>query len=127
MDEKIQTKIPVIFVGTPPATKKGLLVVTVLNEIEVESLPGALPKNFEVDLSSLEKEGDAISVNDLKIPVGVKVLVPPETIIVTVTEKEEEPISAAAPISPSISETAPSAAEETPTQTGKNQTAPNVK
>ncbi len=63
-----------------------------MTEIEVEALPGNLPPHFTVDLSPLTELNQSIYVRDLAVPKGVKVLVDPETVIVTVTPplKEEE-------------------------------------
>jgi large subunit ribosomal protein L25 len=113
MDEKIQTKVPIEFTGVAPAIKNGLVVVKVLNEIEIESLPNAIPKNFEIDLSTLENVGQVISVKDLKAPPGVKILAPQEMVIVTVTEKQEE-VSSAAPAAPTATATQTETASTTP-------------
>ena len=61
-------------------------------EIEVEALPADLPHRFTVDLSSLVELNQSIYVKDIAAPKGVKILVDPETVIVTVTPplKEEE-------------------------------------
>lgn len=45
---------------------------TVLNEIEVESLPSSLPHQIDVDISSLLEIGDSIHVSDLQAPEGVE-------------------------------------------------------
>lgn len=93
MDEKIQAKIPVDFVGESPAVKeKNGVINKTISEIEVESLPGDLPQRFTVDLSSLKDLDQSIYVRDLAVPSGVKILIDPATVIVTVTPpvKEEE-------------------------------------
>jgi large subunit ribosomal protein L25 len=92
MDEKIQAKIPIHFTGEAAAKKLGFPVLMTLEEIEVEALPAKLPHSFEVDISALETPGQSISIEDLKIPADVKVLVPPETVIATVGEKTKEEV-----------------------------------
>lgn len=105
-DETIETKVPIEFKGVAPAEKKGLILVKVLNEIEIEALPDKIPHSFEVDLTNLNEEGDAIHINELNVPEGVKVLLPKDTVIVSVTgkEKEEE-------VAPPLAETTPLEAE----------------
>jgi len=106
MDEKIQAPIPVSFKGEAPALKKGFIIIRVLNEIEVEALPTAIPDHFEADLTKLEDRGQSIHVRDLAIPLDVKVLVPHDTVIATVSERtKEEEIAAPSLVAP---ETAPS-------------------
>ena len=100
MDEKITVNIPISFIGEAPAEKKGLPIIKVLSEVEVETLPGNMPHEFVVDLSSLDDLGKSIHVKDIKIPKGVELLLAPDSVIATVGEKTAE------------EEVAPVAAEE---------------
>ncbi|WP_345812784.1 50S ribosomal protein L25/general stress protein Ctc [Paraburkholderia sp. PREW-6R] len=71
--KKLHTKVPLHFMNqeTNPAVKLSSAVIThVLNEIEVECLPSALPEFIEVDLASIEA-GHSIHANDIKLPEGV--------------------------------------------------------
>ncbi len=106
MDEKIEAAIPVELAGDAPATKKGFVIVKVLNEITVSAVPAKLPHKFEVDISSLADEGNAIHVKDLIVDKEVKLLVPEDSVIVTVNKAKEEKI-----------ETSPPAAEATEAET----------
>lgn len=83
MDEKIKTEIPLHFTGEAPAVHElNAILVKNLEEIEVETLPGNLPENFEVSLDGLKEIGQSITVADLTVPEGVTVLVEPEEMIV---------------------------------------------
>lgn len=83
MDEKIKTEIPLRFTGEAPAVHElNAILVKNLEEIEVETLPGNLPENFEVNLDVLKEIGQSITVGDLKAPEGVTILVEPEEMIV---------------------------------------------
>lgn len=75
MDVVIRTEVPVELVGEAPAVKllAGVLVSGV-DEIEVEALPSDLPDRISVDLSVLKNIDDAITVGDLFLGKGVKVL-----------------------------------------------------
>ncbi len=54
------------FVGTAGAVANfGAVLITGLNEIEVEGHAADLPESIEVDLSVLENIGDGIFVRDL--------------------------------------------------------------
>jgi len=88
--EKIETEVPIKFVGSAPAEKSDLVIVKVLNEVEIKTLPKDIPHDIRVDLGVLQKEGDAIHVKDLKLPEGIETLTPPETVVVNVSEKKEE-------------------------------------
>ncbi|MBI3045999.1 MAG: 50S ribosomal protein L25 [Candidatus Harrisonbacteria bacterium] len=96
MDEKLKVKVPMEFVGVAPAVKeKNGLLVKALQELEVEALPVDLPHHLTVDISKLADIGQSIYVKDLAVPAGVKVLVNPETVVVTATAKvtEEEELA----------------------------------
>jgi large subunit ribosomal protein L25 len=99
MDEKLKAHVPVEFIGEAPAVKEqgGLLNKTV-SEIEVESLPGDIPQRFTVDLAGLIELNQSIYVRDLAVPRGVKVLIDPETVLVTVTPPRKEEEVAPAPV-----------------------------
>lgn len=93
MDEKIEAPVPIELVGEAPAVKEhGGILNRTMDSIEVEALPGDLPSNFTVDVSVLVELNQSIYVKDLVVPKNVKVLVDPETVIISVTPplKEEE-------------------------------------
>jgi large subunit ribosomal protein L25 len=102
LTEKLRTNVRMHFFGEAPAVKtyNGILV-TSLEELEVECLPGDLPEHLEVDLSSLEQIGDAIYVRDVLLPPKVEVLEELDEIIVVITapaveeEEEEEEVEVA--------------------------------
>src|SRR3989344_5422491 len=98
MNEKIQAKVPIEFTGEAPASKKGLVLIRVLNEIEVEALPDKIPHRFEVNIGNLSDSGQDIFVKDLKTDPAVKILVHADSVIITVAEtrKEKEEIPAPA-------------------------------
>jgi large subunit ribosomal protein L25 len=93
MTEKLRASVYIEFEGEAPAVKdfEGV-VVPVIEQIDVESLPGDLPERIVVDLSVLANIGDSIQVRDLPIPSGVEVLVDPEEIVVVVTAPAAEEI-----------------------------------
>ncbi|MBI3588839.1 MAG: 50S ribosomal protein L25 [Candidatus Liptonbacteria bacterium] len=97
MTEKIKAKIPLGFIGEAPAVREKLGILNkAMSEIEVEALPGDLPHRIEVNLSGLDSLDKSIYARGLKIPSGVKLLVDPETVVVTVVpmQKEEEVVAA---------------------------------
>lgn len=93
MDTEITATVKLVFVGESPAVKvQGGTLVTSLDEVEVECLPGDLPHEIEVDLSTLATFDDAITVETLVLPKGVKVTNDADITIATVaaplTEEE---------------------------------------
>lgn len=93
LDQRIKARVPVEFIGEAPAVKeRGGFLNKSLNEIEVEALPADLLSKLILDLSSLDDLNKSLYVRDVKVPRGVKFLVDPETVVVTVMPplKEEE-------------------------------------
>jgi large subunit ribosomal protein L25 len=96
MDEKIKAEVPLTFEGESKAVREedGVLV-TNLNEVEVECLPGDLPSEIVVSLESLETFEDSISVADLKVAEGVEILNEADTNVAAVQPpKTEEQLEA---------------------------------
>lgn len=93
MDEKTTADIPLILVGEAPAIKdKGGVLITVVNEIEVEALPADLPHELTIDISGLAEIGASIHARDIKVPTGVELLIEPEAVLVTISEKQAEEV-----------------------------------
>ncbi|BAJ63507.1 MULTISPECIES: 50S ribosomal protein L25 [Anaerolinea] len=91
LTEKIRTTVSLHFEGVSPAVKDyNGVVVTSLDEVEVEALPQDLPERIVVDLSKLARIGDTIHVRDLEVAKGVKVLNDPDEVVVVVSTTTEE-------------------------------------
>ncbi len=99
MDEKIKAHVPLEFIGEAPAIKEfGGILNKTISEIEVEALPGNLPRHFEVDVSTLKELNQSFYVSNLKVPKGVEIMVEPETVIATITPPVEEEKVEVAPV-----------------------------
>lgn len=100
MSDKITTEIPLHFIGESKAVKEksGSLIKDVTS-VEVECLPNALVDHIDVDISSLNDYHDEISLKDLILPAGIKLVHENNRVVVNV-------------IPPRVQEAVP---EETPT------------
>jgi large subunit ribosomal protein L25 len=92
-DQKITLTVPLIIRGEAPGVKAGGILELVMQEIEVECLPDAIPEFIEVDVSRLDV-GDSIHLKDLKIPEGVTLTKNIEDVAVVVTPPEVIPEAA---------------------------------
>lgn len=91
LTEKIRANVGVVLTGVSPAVKDyNGVVVTGLDEIEVEALPQDLPERIVVDISTLARIGDGIYVRDLAFASGVEVLDDADEMVVRVTASAEE-------------------------------------
>jgi len=71
--KKLHTKVPLHFMNqeSNPAVKTGGAIIShVINEIEIECLPAALPEFIEVDLAKIEA-GQSLHATDIVLPAGV--------------------------------------------------------
>jgi large subunit ribosomal protein L25 len=71
--KKLHTKVPLHFMNqeTNPAVKLSSAVIShVVNELEIECLPSALPEFIEVDLAKIEA-GQSVHAKDIPLPAGV--------------------------------------------------------
>jgi large subunit ribosomal protein L25 len=98
MDRAIQVNVPIHAVGDAIGVKEtqGILEM-VLREVRVSVLPGNIPAFLEADVTNLAIH-DVLTVKDLKVPEGVRVLNDPNQAVVTVAPPAaEEVVAAAAP------------------------------
>ena len=66
MDEMIMVEVPIHLVGKPEVTKMGGILEQVRRVIQIQCLPGDIPKSIDIDVSLL-KIGDSIHVQDIKV------------------------------------------------------------
>ena len=99
MTEKVTTKVGIELTGTAPAVKAfNAVIVTVLNELEIECMPQDLPARVVLDISGLAEIGAAIHVRDVVLSDKVKILDDPaETIVVATATREEKVVEEAPP------------------------------
>ena len=100
LTEKLTAFVGVELAGLSLAVKDfNAVLVTGLDEIEVECLPIDLPEKIVVDIGALAKVGDSIHVSNLVLPEKVKVLTSPtEMIVIATAAKVEEAVEVAAPV-----------------------------
>jgi large subunit ribosomal protein L25 len=102
---EIEVSVPLNFVGDAVGVKnEGGTLDAVLTELAVKCNPESIPDKIDVDVSAL-KVGDALHVNELKLPSGVEVLGESDRVVVMIAgistaatseAAEEEAASAAA-------------------------------
>lgn len=98
--EKLQTEVPVVLAGTPVGVNEGGTIQVGLRSVEIECLPAEIPSALTLDVSGMAI-GDKLTVADLEVPEGVKILSDPEQILVSVVSpraavEEETEVSAEA-------------------------------
>jgi len=93
MTEKIETAIPIHYVGTSPAVEEmeGNFI-TNKDELQIKCFPADLIPSVEVDISVLATFDDQIKVADIKVPTTIEVMDDLEAVVALVSApiSEEE-------------------------------------
>ncbi|MGA2960997.1 MAG: 50S ribosomal protein L25 [Candidatus Korobacteraceae bacterium] len=90
MDKVLQISVPILLKGESIGVKtEGGVLDFVLREIEIECLPGDIPRHIECDISALVF-GQPIRVSDLPHPEKIKFLTDPTFLVAHVVAIKEE-------------------------------------
>lgn len=114
LKQKVHANVPVEFTGeSPTVSQKQGVLLTILDEIEVEALPRDLPEKITVDTSGLTSVESEIRVRDLALPSGVTVVTDGGLTVVKVgalvTKEVEEEAKAEAAAAAAAAAEAPAA------------------
>ena len=117
MTQRIVITVPISVVGLDhsPGVEEGGVLQQVAYDVEIETLPGNIPQELELDVSRLELN-ENLTLADLSLPEGVTLISDPEDVAATITpptEITEEEMEAAGIVEePSDEEEAAEAEEE---------------
>ncbi|MBK7994033.1 MAG: 50S ribosomal protein L25 [Blastocatellia bacterium] len=93
LTEKQNVNVPVELVGEAAGTKiGGGILEHNLRELSVECLAADIPEHISVDVSNLQL-GEHISVKDISVPEGLRVLNNPDQVVASVLAPREETVS----------------------------------
>lgn len=99
-DESVEIVLPIELRGTAAGTKEGGVVEHIKHEVKILCPVVSLPEKLELNINSL-KLNQSLTLADLPLPAGAKLLTDPEDIIVhCVTPKAELEEGAVAPVEP---------------------------
>lgn len=91
MDEKLQTDVPLKFVGESKAVKDlGGILVKNTDHLKVECLPQDLVHELVVDISVLVELDQSLHAKDVLLPAGIQMLTSPGELIAIVTPPRSE-------------------------------------
>jgi large subunit ribosomal protein L25 len=114
MRERIEVTVPLHVVGESPGAEEGGVLQQVAYEVQIESLPGDIPQEITLDVSTLGMN-ENLTLADVVLPEGVILISDPVEVAATVTaptEITEEDLEAAGVVEePSDEEAAEEAAE----------------
>jgi large subunit ribosomal protein L25 len=97
MDIELTVSVPVVLEGDSQAVSDvGGIINQLLHEVEIQCLPGLIPHELKIDVSHLGV-GDVLHVQDLLVPMGIRVLVDASEVVATVSVPGVEEAAAASP------------------------------
>jgi large subunit ribosomal protein L25 len=100
LDRPVDVQVPLLAIGKAVGVTKGGVLRVVHRTVPVRCLPDRIPVKIETDVTHLEL-GQHVSTQELKLPEGVTVRLPPEqTLVAVVAPEKEEVEEAAAPGAP---------------------------
>jgi large subunit ribosomal protein L25 len=83
-DETIDTRLPIVTVGVAEGVRSfGAVMDVIVRELEVEGPANRIPEHLEVDVTALGVH-EHLTAADVPLPAGFKLLVPPETVVVSI-------------------------------------------
>lgn len=88
MSQRIEVTVPLHVVGEAPGAEEGGVLQQVAYELHVESLPGDIPQELTLDVSSLGMN-ENLTLADVTLPEGVTLVSDPEDVAATVTAPTE--------------------------------------
>ncbi len=91
LDDTMTSKVRVVFVNKEIVEKKGLILHSVADTIEIEYAVGKGISHLELNVENLE-ENNVLHVSDIVVPNGVKILTSLEDVVVSVSRPKEEVI-----------------------------------
>ncbi|HLL97446.1 MAG TPA: 50S ribosomal protein L25 [Rubrobacteraceae bacterium] len=97
MLERIEITVPLHVIGEAPGTEEGGVLQQVAYEVQIETLPGDIPQELTLDVSSLGMN-ENLTLADLRLPDGITLVSDPEevaAIVTAPTEITEEDLEAA--------------------------------
>jgi large subunit ribosomal protein L25 len=89
LDRLVDVDVPLIPIGKAVGVTKGGVLRLVHRLVPVRCLPDRIPAKIETDVANLEL-GQHIATQDLKLPEGVSVRLPPSQTLVAVVAPEKE-------------------------------------
>jgi len=91
MKEKLRTDVSIALIGDAPVLEEySAMIMSGIDQIEVECLPQDLPEVIEVDVSHFEELGQAVYVKDIPAIADVDFLTDPEELVAVASAIKEE-------------------------------------
>ncbi len=116
LTQKMHASVQLQFEGESQAVREGGIFLPVLDHVEIEALPDAVPHDIPVDISVIAEINGQIHASELEMPEGVVLITPGDEIICKVNP----------PVAEEVVEEAVEATEPLPEELGGEETPPEA-
>jgi len=120
--ETLRLTVPVELKGTARGAHEGAIITEHVDHLEIECKPTDIPESIIVSIKNMDV-GDVLHAGDIELPEQVKLVSPPETLVVTCSlvtaAKTTEELEEEVPVAPEVITKAKEAEEEAPEEEGK--------
>ena len=117
MSEMIKVTVPIELKGTAQGTHEGGIIEEHTDHLEIECKANNIPETIVVLIKDVNV-GDALHASDIELPDGVKLISPPDLLLVTchlvTTAKTTEQVEEEMPTAPEVIGESKEPEEETP-------------
>ena len=93
LDDRVKVTVPINLKGTPAGLNEGGSLHQTAAEVTLECLVTAIPEAIDHQVSEMNV-GDTVSMRDLALPEGAKLVSDPEATVCSITVIAEEPAEA---------------------------------
>lgn len=89
LKELVEVEVPIHTHGDPVGLREGGVLIDNVYEVEIRCPAGSIPENVTLNVSDLHVGGH-LTAGDLKLPDGVELLTPVDTIVIHMEEPRAE-------------------------------------
>jgi large subunit ribosomal protein L25 len=91
MNERIEVRVPLRFVGEAPGVRvEGGVLLRLLETLEIECLASDIPDALDVDITTMANIDDILHAKDISLPEGFTLVTDPEEPIAKIEETRAE-------------------------------------
>ncbi len=90
LDERVEVEVQVTLIGNPEGTRSGGVLHQTRSDVKIEVSVSSIPDELKIIVSDLQLH-DHLTLGDIELPAGAKLLDDPEEQLCIVSEIAEEP------------------------------------
>jgi len=97
LSESVKVQVTINYKGVPAGAQEGGVLEEHLDQLEIECAVTEIPGSIDVSVKAL-KVGESIHASDVVLPAGVKLITPPEALLMACHEPIAAPVEEVVPV-----------------------------